>query len=116
MSQLLALASDHDNARRAETSFAAVTATRLYSSRRHLFGRRRWRLWRSYEHLWPFADAWSAACTLSSLDRESGADSILAGFFDGLAAYHRSHRAALRATGPVGFESSIVAPPLRRGG
>ena len=112
----MSLAPDQENARRAETSFEAVTATPLYSSRRHLFGRRRWLLWRSYENLWPFADAWSATCTLSSLDRESSADSILTGFFDGLAAYHRCHAAALRATGPVGFESSVVVPPLRRGG
>jgi hypothetical protein len=53
---------------------------------------------------------------LSSLEGESSADSVLAGFFDGLAAYHRSHRAALSAAGPVGFESSVVIPPLRRGG
>ena len=113
-------APDLDNAGRAEATFRAITAPRLYSRRMRLFGRRRWLVWRHYEHLWPYADAWSATCTLSSLeqwrrDRDRPASSSLPSFFDGLAAYHRSHAAALGGSEPVGFESSVVAP-LGRGG
>jgi hypothetical protein len=53
---------------------------------------------------------------LASLDRDPADDRVLSGFFDGLAAYTRSHGAALSGAGPVEFESSVVLPPLRRGG
>ncbi len=116
---------DLDNAGRAEATFRAITAPRLYSRRRQLFGRRRWLVWRHYEDLWPFADAGSATCTLSSreqssrerssLDLDGVASSALPTFFGGLAAYSRSHAAALGGAGPVGFESSVVTP-LGRGG
>ena len=111
--------SDLDNAGRAETTFRAITAARLYSRRRRLFGRRHWLLWRHYENLWPYADTWSATCTLSSLEQSSPGDAVgsssLPSFFDGLGAYHRSHAAALGGSGPLSFESSVVAP-LGRGG
>ncbi len=103
------------SAARAEASFRAITARRLYSRRRHLFGRRSLPFLRVYEDLWPFANAWSAACTLSSLDRSSAATPLLSMLFDGLAAYHRSHAAAISAQGPIGFES-VVVPPLSTGG
>ena len=97
-------------ATRAGSSFKAITAGRLYSTRRHLFGPRRWWVRRAYENLWPFADAWSATCTLMSLDRGSHAASVLPSFFEGLAAYHRAGGAAFESSEPVGFESSVVAP------
>jgi hypothetical protein len=96
--------------RRAAVTWRAVTAGRLYSRRRHLFGRRRWPVRREYEHLWPFADAWSAAATLGALDVGRAARSVLASLPAGLGAYHRLASAALDASGPVGFESSVVAP------
>lgn len=100
-------------AHRAECSFAAIRRGRLYSSRRHLYGSRRWWLWRSYENLWPFADAWSATTTLASL----GCGPAMAALPDlvrALTAYHRD-KAVLGAAGPVGFESCVV-PPLGGGG
>jgi len=103
------------SAARAEASFRAITARRLYSRRRHLFGKRSFLRLRAYEDLWPYANAWSAACTLSSLDRSSAATPFLNVLFDGLAAYHRSHTAAISTSGPVGFES-VVVPPLNTGG
>jgi Glycosyl hydrolase family 76 len=90
-------------------------ARRLYSSSRHLFGRRRCLLRRDYETLWPFADAWSAICTWASLEQQPLAESVLPTLFSGLAAYHRSRVRALDAEGPVGFES-VVVPPLGTGG
>jgi len=98
---------------RAEHSFAAIRASRLYSVRHHLYGRRRWWLWRSYETLWPLADAWSATATLASTGNEP-ATAALAEVVVALAAYHRD-RAALGGSGPVGFESCVV-PPLGGGG
>ena len=100
-------------AHRAKCSFAAIRRGRLYSSRRHLYGSRRWWLWRSYENLWPFADAWSATTTLASL----GCGPTMAALPDlvrALTAYHRD-KAVLGAAGPVGFESCVV-PPLGGGG
>ncbi len=100
-------------AHRAERSFAAIRGGHLYSSRHHLYGSRRWWLRRSYETLWPFADAWSATTTLASL-RSERAMAALPELLVALAAYHRDE-AALRAAGPVGFESCVV-PPLGGGG
>ena len=101
---------------RADAAFDAMVADRLYSARGKLFGPRRW-WWvgRSYEPLWPFANAWSAACTLASLDDHAGILSFLPLLFDGLAAYHRNGPDALTGSGPVGFES-VVVPPLGEGG
>ncbi|HXW34085.1 MAG TPA: glycoside hydrolase family 76 protein [Acidimicrobiales bacterium] len=70
---------------------------------------------RTYEDLWPFAGAWSATSTLTSLDRQHFATKELPLFFNGLAAYHRSGAKALSAMGSVGFES-VVVPPLGDGG
>lgn len=100
---------------RADACFAAITSGRSYDPDRHLFGRRRFLGGRDYEDLWPFANAWSAACTLSSLGGSSPAGSLAASLPDGLAAYHRTHSAALEGSGPVGFES-VVVPPLGTGG
>ncbi len=100
-------------ARRAEHSFAAIRASRLYRARHHLYGRRRWWLWRSYETLWPLADAWSATTTLASIGSEP-ATAALPELVVALAAYHRD-RAALGGSGAIGFESSVV-PPLGGGG
>ena len=100
---------------RADTCFAAITSGRSYDPDRHLFGRRRFLDGRTYEDLWPFANAWSAACTLSSLGSSSPAGSLAASLSDGLASYHRAHSAALEGSGPVGFES-VVVPPLGTGG
>jgi hypothetical protein len=49
------------------------------------------------------------------MGNQQDASDALPLFFDGLAAYHRLHRAALSASGPVGFES-LVVPPLGTGG
>ena len=101
---------------RAVATFEAIRTSRLYSKRRHLFGRRRWLFWRSYEHLWPFADAWSALCTLSSVEAfHPRASDVLDTMFEGLVAYHDQGDIALGGTGPVAFQSSVV-PPRGPGG
>jgi hypothetical protein len=80
-----------------------------------VFGSPHFFFFRSYEDLWPFADAWAAAAAYSSLGGVEAAEAGLPSFLDGLAAYHQSHTAVLDAAGPVGFESAVV-PPLGRGG
>lgn len=103
------------NRTRAEDCFEAITAGRLYDQGRHLYGKRALLVGRTYEDLWPFANAWSAASTLSSLGGSAPATSVAASLCDGLSAYHRSHSAALSGSDPVGFES-VVVPPLGSGG
>jgi hypothetical protein len=98
---------------RAAATLSTIRKPRFYSRRRHLYGRRRLFVLRSYEHLWPYADAWSAAATLASLPGSPAAE-VLGSFVDGLAAYGRGVDWS-EAPGPVGFESSVV-PPLGRGG
>lgn len=95
---------------RAVASFEAIRKARIYSEKLCLFGRRRLLAKRRYEHLWPFADAWSASCTLSSVAPRHVTPAVLASFFDGLAAYHPLHDNVYRASAPVGFDSSVVAP------
>jgi len=112
------------HAQRALRTFGALTGARLYEARRHLFGRRRW-WWgrRHYEHLWPFADAWSATATLASLAGGRRARDVLPGFMAGVSAYGgeagpdpagdaRPDPAGHGAVGhgAVGFESSVTAP------
>ena len=108
-------ASGGDGEGRASAVFEAITDSRLYSPRRRLYGSRRLVFWRSYEALWPFADAWSACCTQASLPDQERVLGILPSLFQGLTAYHRDHAAALTGSGPVGFES-VVVPPLGGGG
>ena len=87
----------------------------MYDSRRHLFGARRWTFRRSYEDLWPFADAWSATVTVASLNEDGDARSVLESFSRGLVAYHRSPTTVGATSEPLGFES-VVVPPLGTGG
>lgn len=90
-------------------------ADRLHSPGRKLFGWRNWWMARTYEHLWPVANAWSALCTLASLPDHAGVRDVLSLLLGGLPSYHRDGPAVLAGRGPVGFESSVV-PPLGRGG
>jgi hypothetical protein len=101
---------------RAEETFKAILADRLYDPAHHLFGRQQRVFRRDYEALWPFANAWSAICTLRSLGgQQPGVDSALRAFFEGLSWYQRSHGSAPDAPSPVEFES-VVVPPLGGGG
>lgn len=96
-------------------TFAAVSAPRLYSRHHGLFGRRRrWIFRRKYEDLWPFADAWSALCTLGSLPGHKDALTLLDAMVDGLWSYC-GRPAAAKEDGDIGFES-VVSPPLGGGG
>ncbi len=106
---------DEIHLQRATTTLEAICTPELFSRHTHLWGRRRWWLRRTNETLWPYADAWSALCTLAGLPGQTRARALLAGRVDGLAKYHRRHRAALRGTGPIGFESSAVFPHGRGG-
>lgn len=99
---------------RAIATFDAVMGRGLYSRRTHLFGTRTWPLGRSYEHLWPYANAWSALCALATMGQEPRALSALPGFLEGLGRYSRLP-AALDGREVVGFESTVV-PPLGSGG
>ncbi|HMD46965.1 MAG TPA: glycoside hydrolase family 76 protein [Acidimicrobiales bacterium] len=107
---------DHATAtQRALDTLAAITNCRMFDRRRHLFGRRRWLITRSYEALWPFADAWSAVVTLASLDQRPEVQAALDDFDEGLAAYAPDPSDVGDGAGPVGFESYPV-PPIGRGG
>jgi hypothetical protein len=100
---------------RATQTFAAVRAHRLYARRRGLFRKRRW--WivqRNYENLWPYADAWSALCTLGSLPKQEAALNVLDAMRRGLKSYS-SQPDILESRGVAGFES-VVTPPLGNGG
>ncbi len=110
--------SDNDQStalHRAVLTFDAIRRSRLYARRTHLYGRRRWVVDRSYEKLWPFADAWSAVATFASLADRPDVFNALASFFDGLSAYRRPVAGASDAAGSLGFESAVV-PPLGPGG
>ena len=97
---------------RALATFEALSASGLFSRRTRLWGRRRMWLFRRNEALWPYADAWSAVCTLAALRGSPRLRSSLPGFFRGLGAYHRGRRSALAGVDPVGFESF---PPFPHG-
>ena len=100
---------------RATATLAAIGAPRLRSRTHRLFGtRRRWLFGRDYETLWPFADAWSALCTLGSLPGQGDATRLLDTMVIGLRAYSKE-RGILEATGHAGFES-VVTAPLGSGG
>ena len=100
---------------RASTTLAAIRSRRLHVRGRSLFGARRWWIFgRSYEYLWPFADTWSALCTLGSLPDQSGALELLDTMVRGLRAYSREPE-ILDEAGSAGFES-VVTPPLGGGG
>ena len=97
------------------TSFrSAASATldavvhRLYVKRRSLFGLRRGPFGRRYEHLWPFANAWSALGTWASISGPRQTSEVLDSFPTGLAAYHPRGLAALSSGGPVSFDSSVA--------
>jgi hypothetical protein len=102
-------------ANRADLGFGSIMAERLYSTRRKVFGWRNWWMGRTYEHLWPLANTWSAFCTLASLPERDGVRVVLPLLLDTLPAYHRDGAAVLTGRGPIGFESAVV-PPLGRGG
>lgn len=100
---------------RADLGFGTVMTDRLYSPQRKVFGWRNWWMARTYEHLWPLANTWSAFCTLASLPDHAGVGDVLSLLLDGLPAYHRDGPDVLTGSGPVGFESTVV-PPLGPGG
>jgi hypothetical protein len=64
---------------------------------------------RDYETLWPFADAWSALCTLGSLPGQGDAMGLLDTMVIGLRAYSKE-RGITEAAGDAGFESVVTAP------
>jgi hypothetical protein len=100
---------------RATATLAAIRSRRLWSRTHHLFGcRRRWMLGREYETLWPFTDAWSALCTLSSLPGQGEAMRLLDTMVDGLRAYSEEP-GIMESAGDAGFES-VVTAPLGSGG
>jgi hypothetical protein len=100
---------------RATATLAAIQAPRLRSRTHNLFGTRRWWLFgRDYETLWPFADAWSALCTLASLPGQGAAMRLLDTMVIGLRTYSE-YRGIIEGTGEAGFES-VVTPPLGGGG
>jgi hypothetical protein len=88
-------------------TFEAIRAGRLYSRRRHLYGRRRLFVGRHYEHLWPYAGAWSATATLASLHRPPGS-AALGSFIPGLGAYCSGADNDWGGSDPIGFDSSVV--------
>jgi hypothetical protein len=95
---------------RATATLGAIEAPGLRSRSRHLFGtRRRWSFGRDYETLWPFADAWSALCTLGSLPGQGDAMRLLDTMVMGLRAYSED-RGIMDAPGDAGFESVVTAP------
>ncbi|HTU38386.1 MAG TPA: glycoside hydrolase family 76 protein [Acidimicrobiales bacterium] len=97
---------------RAGRTLAAIRARRLYVRRHGLFGTRRWwRVRRSYETLWPFADAWSAFCTWT--DQESTMQ-LLDDMPQALRSY-AERPGTLAEPESAGFQS-VVTPPLGSGG
>lgn len=100
---------------RATATLASIRAPRLYGRDHKLFGTRRWwRLGRDYEYLWPFAEAWSALCTLGSLPNQKDALRLLETMVSGLRSYSEKPQ-ILERTDEAGFESA-VRPPLGSGG
>lgn len=95
---------------RARDTWAAIEA-RLGEPGTGLYGERRGRFRRSrrYEHLWPFAGAWSASCALAALEGPEAARSRLERQLAALEHYRRP--------GDVhgGLAASVV-PPLGPGG
>jgi Glycosyl hydrolase family 76 len=106
---------DEVHAARARATFEAIRASSLYNRRTNLWGRRRRWVFRRNEALWPYADAWSALCTLAGSPGGDAAMSFLPGLVGGLSAYHRRHRSALAGHDPVGFESYPPFPHGRGG-
>lgn len=98
---------------------AEVAHARRFDARAGLFGVRHPLVGRTYEHLWAFACAWSAAETAASLGGEvgAGAAAVSAAALQGLHAYRPRPRPGAGTGGgeAAGFESS-VGPPLGRGG
>ena len=106
---------DGVHAARAAQTFEALTTGSVFDTRTRLWGHRKWWLSRNNETLWPFADAWSATCTLAALPGQEQARASLTRFLHGLGAYHRHRRSALSGREPVGFESAAVFPHGRGG-
>jgi hypothetical protein len=103
------------NRDRALATFSALRNKAVFNERSCLWGRRKWLVLRANEALWPFADAWSALCTLAALPESGVARSHLGDLPKGLRAYHRHPRSALTGPGPIGFESLAVFPHGRGG-
>jgi|SRR6185437_11066506 len=100
---------------RADAGFETVMADRLHHPTRKLFGFRHWWMGRTYEHLWPLANAWSACCTLAALPDHDGVRAVLPLLLDGVAAYHPDGPAVLTGSGPAGFSSGLIGPSGRGG-
>lgn len=92
----------------------AVTVPGRFDAQRGLFRRRHALVRRHYEHLWPFACAWSAAETVADLKGAVGgrAAAVAGAAARGLAAY----ASASGPAGAPGAYGSSVAPPLGPGG
>ena len=95
---------------RAIEAVHAVTRTRIYDARRHLWWREPSSLAghfhrHPYDHLWPYANAWSAFCAAASMPEPSGEAVVLLDRFpDGLRAYGDT-RAPAR-----GYQAAVVRP------
>jgi Glycosyl hydrolase family 76 len=101
-------------AQRALATFRAIRGRRLYDRRLGLYGTRQRPCGRRrYEHLWPFANAWSAVAALAGLPgaRPEALDALRS--FHGAVSAYRRPTADDPAHG--GFESGVV-PPMGRGG
>jgi len=96
---------------RADAGFDVIMGDRLHSPTRQVFGYRHWWMGRTYEALWPLANAWSACCTLASLDDHAGVAEVLPLLLRGLPAYHPDGPAVLTGSGAVGFNSTLATTP-----
>jgi hypothetical protein len=106
---------DEVQAARAAATFEALRGDSVFNRQTNLWGRRRSRVPRRNEALWPYAGAWSAICTLAGLPGRDDAMSFLPRLVQGLGAYRRHHRSALSGHDPIGFESAPVFPHGRGG-
>jgi hypothetical protein len=102
-------------ARRATSTFDALYQRAVFHERTNLWGRRKWWLLRRNEPLWPYAEMWSATCTLAALPGQQRALAALPAFFRGLGSYHRRHREVMAGENPIAFESAAVFPHGRGG-
>src|SRR5580658_3686363 len=87
---------------RAQLIFDALRAPSIWNPHRHLFGRRRLRLW-TYEALWPSSSAWSALATFTSVAQTEIADVANRDLLGGLRHYGRNLLEVLSFREPPGF-------------
>lgn len=112
-----------DDVSRALATVRALTHRRIYDRSRHLWRRTTARATalrrhRDYDHLWPYANAWSAIGAVASLPGDPGGCSgLLERFPAAVRAYGGlPHGAATgEGIGEAGFSAAVVAP-LGHGG